>query len=146
MRKRLTKPPLSWLIIAIIVVGIALIGVDLLDGTVDPASAALIVAAPIAIFSMIRWVVPWQMRRQFAQSAAIQDEHQLSFDSSSITFDGSRGSVTIPMKEFHAFSETESSLLLHQTEAFFNIVPKTALGDALPELITALKAADVKQI
>lgn len=146
MMKRLTQPPINWLLWAILVLGALLLVVDSLDGTLELTSIAVLVAVPMAIALVNFWLVPWQMRRQFRQSPALQDEFTLSFDDTAITFVGKRGTTTIPLEEFHAVMDAGEVILLYQTEAFFNAVPKKPLGDSIHQLISALKASGVKQI
>ena len=146
MMKRLLRPPIGWLLWLIVVLGAALLVLDSLDGAFELSSIAVLVAVPIAIALVNFWLVPWQMRRQFRQSAALQDEFTLSFDHEAITFAGKRGTTTIPMEEYHAVMDAGEVILLYQTEAFFNAIPKAPLEGAADELIEALRAKGVKQL
>ena len=143
--RRLFRPPLRWLMLAIIVLAIVLLALDLLDGRLNLASLAVILAAPLAMILTVRVVVPRAMKRQFHQSAAMRDEHTFMFDEESLNFSTSRGSGRVPMHELYAFSETDTLILLHQTEGYFNPVPKTALGDNGVSLVAALARNGVKQ-
>lgn len=143
--RRLFRPPLRWMLLSIVGLSIVLLFVDLLDGMINLASLAVLIAAPMALFAVVRFVVPATMRRQFRQSAAMRDQHSIAFDETNLTFAGSRGSTNLPVAELFAFSETEKLILLHQTEGYFNAVPKAALGDFVPALTAVLVANGVKR-
>lgn len=144
MMKRLLQPPIVWMLWAILILGSLLLVIDLQDGAMEIASIAVLAAVPIAIALVNFWLVPWQMRHQFRQSAALQDEFTLSFDDTTITFAGKRGTTTIPLEEFHAVMDAGEIILLYQTEAFFNAVPKAPLGAASGELIASLQERGVR--
>jgi hypothetical protein len=146
MRKRLFLPPSRWLLIAIAAISALLILFDLLDGMINLGSIAAIGAVPLAIWLAIKGIAPRMARRQYRQSAALRDEHSLSFDSDTITFAGTRGTVSFPLVELHAFTDMPDLLMIHQTEGFYNPIPKQALGeDAVKALADALRAAGVTQ-
>lgn len=144
MMARLLRPPIGWLLWAILGLGVVLLVLDSLDGALELSTIAVLAAIPLAIAIINFWLVPWQMRRQFRQSAALQDELSLSFDDEAITFTGRRGTTTIPMEEFHAVMDAGDVILLYQTEAFFNPVPKGPLGADADRLLAALLAKGVK--
>ena len=145
MRKRLFRPPTVWLLVAIVVVAILLLLLDAMDGYLNVASTAALVVALPAVWLVLLWLVPVQARRQYRQSAALRDESTLSFDSEALTFTGPRGTIRMPFAEFLAVSDTPDLILLHQTEMFYNLVPKAALGDAAEELLSRMEAAGVKR-
>ncbi|AKM10448.1 YcxB family protein [Croceicoccus naphthovorans] len=146
MRKRLFRPPTVWLIVAIVVVAVLLLILDAMDGYLNVAStAALLVALP-ALWLTLMWLVPRQARRQFRQSAALRDESMLSFDDEALTFVSRRGTVRMPFAEFLEVSVTDDLILLHQTEMFYNLVPRHALGDAAKVLLSRLEAAGVRRL
>ncbi len=146
MRKRILLPPSRWLLIAIAVIAALLIFFDLLDGMINIGSLAAIAAVPLAIWLAIKGIAPRMARRQYRQSAALRDEHRFFFDAETITFEGTRGKVSFPLAELHAFTDMPDLLLIHQTEGFYNPIPKRALGeDAVKALADALRGAGVTQ-
>ena len=143
-RKRLFKPPMRVLTLSIPVLCVLLLIVDLSDGYLNLASLAVLLAAPIAAWLVLRILIPKGARRQFRQSAEMRDEHTLTFTADSLTFSGARGTTTRPLAELHAFSQLPGILLLHPTEGHFFAVPEAAMpAEDFAALVEALEGAGV---
>ncbi|MBT8426772.1 MAG: YcxB family protein, partial [Erythrobacter sp.] len=109
-------------------------------------STLLVVGLGIPLIWLIPYLLaPVIMRRQFRQSAALRDENQLEFDEEAVRFTNQRGHARIPFHELYAWSETDRMILLHQTEAFFNPIPKASMGDDYLLLVSALEEAGIRR-
>ena len=147
MLLRLWTGPARWLLGLILLLLPVAIVLDLLTrGTLSGMAIAVLAVLPIALLTIYFWAAPMMARRQFRQSAALRDEHQIAWDEEAITFTGTRGRVRMPFAEFHRWSEAGEVLMLYQTEMFFNLVPRTALGEAAQDLTARLENAGVKRI
>ena len=146
-RRRLSQPPARYLLLVLIVCAILLIVFDIVeDGAINLISLlSLGVGLPL-VWLVPHLLAPIMMRRQFRQSAALRDEQTLEFDEQGLVFTSSRGHVRLPFEEMHAWAETKKLILLSQTEAYFNPVPKAALGGDAAVLVQTLRAAGVKPL
>ncbi|RVQ69446.1 YcxB family protein [Croceicoccus ponticola] len=146
-RKQMRRPLTRWLLALIVLVEIALLLFDIFDdGMLNLAStAALLFALPFVYFVLL-WLIPRQGRRQYRQSAALRDEYTLTFDDAAMTVAGQRGTMRIPFDDFRELAVSDDLILLYQTEMFYSIFPRRALGDAADMLIARLIAAGVRRI
>lgn len=135
-----------WLLVAILVVALALFALDVMDGYLNVASTAALVLALPAVWIVVLVIVPMQARRQYRQSAQLRDDQALSFDDEAVVFTSRRGTVRLPFSEYREFLDRGGLILLYQTEMFYNLVPRHALGDAADELLARLEAAGVRRL
>ena len=142
--RRMTRGPAGWLLIAIAVLLVLLVGLEVLVlGRVSRTAVAIVVAVPIALLLVHFWMVPLMGRRQYRQSVALREETEIGWDDEALRFSSSRGAARLPFGDFHRWDETGDLIMLYQTEMYFHIVPRIALGQAAPDLITRLAAAGV---
>ena len=145
-QRRVFQRPMRYLFIAVLVLAVLLVALDLYEDGALKLSTLIVIGVGIPLIWLIPYLIaPRIMRRQFRQSAALRDENELEFDGESITFSNQRGHARIPFHELYAWSETERMILLHQTEAYFNPIPKQVMGDDHRLLAAALDAAGVKR-
>lgn len=145
-QRRVFQRPMRYLLFAVLVLAVVLVFLDLFEDGALKLSTLIVVGLGIPLIWLIPYLIaPRVMRRQFRQSAALRDEHEMIFDGESITFTNQRGHARIPFHELYAWSQTDRMILLHQTEAFFNPVPKQAMGEDYRHLVAALDAAGVKR-
>lgn len=135
-----------WLLVAILVVALALFALDVMDGYLNVASTAALLLALPAVWIVVLVIVPMQARRQYRQSAQLRDDQALSFDDVAVVFTSRRGTVRLPFSEYREFLDRGGLILLYQTEMFYNLVPRHALGDAADELLARLEAAGVRRL
>ena len=113
------------------------------DGAINLLSLlSLGIGLPLVWF-VPHLLAPMMMRRQFRQSAALRDEQRFEFDDEAVFFSSARGHARLPFAELYAWAETDRLILLSQTEAYFNPVPKPALGEDAAVLIRKLTEAGV---
>lgn len=103
--------------------------------------------ALLVIVLLVQYVVvPWNARRHFRQSTALQDEITVTWDNDRIRLSGARGVTDFSWSDFHRWSEDEALLLLYHSDAVFNMIPKAALSVMQCQSITAmLSQAGVKK-
>lgn len=145
-QRRVFQKPMRYLFIAVILLAVVLVALDLYEDGALRLTTILLVVLGIPLIWLIPYLIaPIIMRRQYRQSAALRDENQIEFDNEAVRFSNRRGHARIPFDELYAWSETGTMILLHQTEAFFNPIPKEALGDSCRALIAALESAGIKR-
>ena len=145
-QRRVFQKPMRYLFIAVILLAVVLVALDLYEDGALRLTTVLLVVLGIPLIWLIPYLIaPIIMRRQYRQSAALRDENQIEFDNEAVHFSNARGHARIPFEEFYAWSDTRTMILLHQTEAFFNPVPKAALGEDHRLLIAALEAAGIRR-
>lgn len=144
--RRVFQRPMVYLFSAVIVLAAVLFVLDLYEDGALKVSTVMLIGLGIPMIWLIPYVIaPIIMRRQYRQSAALRDENQLEFDAEAVKFTNQRGHARIPFEELFAWSETDRMILLHQTEAFFNPIPKDAMGEDYRLLASALETAGVKR-
>ncbi|MDR7102575.1 YcxB family protein [Croceicoccus sp. BE223] len=145
-RKRMRQLPTMLLVVVIVAVSLALLALDVMDGYLNIASTAALVLALPAVWIAVIVIVPVQARRQYRQSAQLRDDQTVSFDDEAITFASRRGTVRLPFSEYREYLDRGGLILLYQTEMFYNLVPRHALGDAGDEMLARLQAAGVRRL
>lgn len=127
-RRRLKLPLLPGLIFATLVAILAIF-LSMRGGMSDLLGIlAWAVLALVGLMAVLHyWVLPRQSRRQFQQLAALAEEVQMIWDEQEVTFTRTRATATFAWNEFYRWSENDDLLLLAQSEAYYNIVPKRAL-------------------
>ena len=144
--RRVFQRPMRYLLIAVLVLAMLLVVLDFLDDGALKLSTIIVLVLAIPLIWLVPYLIaPAIMRRQYRQSASLRDENRVEFDREAIRFSNTRGHARIPLTELYAWSETDRMVLLHQTEAFFNPIPKTALGPDCHLLIAALEEAGVRR-
>ena len=143
-RRRLTQPPARYLLFGLVACAFLLIALDVIeDGAINLLSLlSLGIGLPLVWF-VPHLLAPMMMRRQYRQSAALRDEQCFEFDDEAVFFSSARGHARLPFAELYAWAETDRLILLSQTEAYFNPVPKLALGEDAAVLIRKLTEAGV---
>lgn len=146
MLRRMWSGPAKWLLGLILLLLPVLIVLDIfVNGGLSGTAVAILLALPAALLLVHFWLAPMMARRQFRQSAALRDEQAIAWDDEAIVFTGPRGHVRIPLAEFHRWSDAGDMLMLYQTEMYFNLVPKTPLGEAAEDLAARLDKAGVRR-
>jgi len=142
MLSRFGKGVGKWLLILFAFVLALLLIADMATrGAVSGEGIAFAAALPLVLAAAWFVFVPMTARRQYRQSAALRDECQISWDDEAVEFRSSRGQARLPFAEFHDWSDAGEVIVLYQTEAYFNIVPKAPLGDAAGDLMARLAAS-----
>lgn len=113
-----------------------------LSGSRDSVIYDVVIPLMPALFIIVLLVqyvvVPWNARRHFQQSAALQDEVTVTWDNDGIRLSGVRGLTDFSWSDFHRWSENEKLLLLYHSDALFNVIPKTALSVVQCQSIAAM--------
>ena len=134
------------LFIAVLVMLALLIVLDLVAyGRLSGTAIAFVVAVPAVLAVNHIWLVPNLGRRQHRQSAALRLPSHIAWDAEGVSFTSERGEAHVPFADFYRWDETPGTVLLYQTEMFFNLVPKVALDGEAPDLIARLQAAGVRR-
>ncbi len=135
----------------LLVVGMAVSLFILWWGRMDNSWAADILApmliALIVVVALVQYVlVPWQARRQYQQSASVEDEIAAVWDEGQLRLSGDHGSLIYAWSDYHRWSEDSAILLLYHSDATFNVIPKSALTKAqCADIIALLEATGVKK-
>lgn len=146
MLRRLTTGLIGRLFIAVLVMLALLIVLDLVAyGRLSGTAIAFVVAVPAMLAINHIWLVPNLGRRQHRQSAALRLPSHIAWDAEGVLFTSERGEARVPFADLYRWDETPGTVLLYQTEMFFNLVPKAALNGAASDLIARLQAAGVKR-
>ncbi|GGD43965.1 YcxB family protein [Croceicoccus pelagius] len=145
-RGRMFRAPVSWMLIVFGIVAILLLVLDAADGYLNVASTGALLLGLPGVWLALDLITPIMAKRQFRQSAQLRDENSLSFDDEALTFSGPRGTLRVPFAEFMAVTAKKDVILLHQTDMFYNLVPRRALGDAAEDLLAKMEAAGVKRL
>lgn len=146
MIRRMTSGLIGKLVIAVLVLLVLLIVLDLVAyGRLSGIALVFVMAVPAILAINHIWLVPNLGRRQHRQSAALRAVSSVEWDDEAVCFGSEMGEARVPMASFYRWDETPGTVLLYQTEMFFNLVPKAALNGAAPDLIARLQAAGVKR-
>ena len=103
------------------------------DGWTAALSAALLGALFWVIFLSLIYVsayvqMPRRSRRVYAQQKSLQVPKQASWDAESLSLTSARGSYRFEWSDFLRIVENDAAILLFQSDALFNIIPKRALS------------------
>lgn len=146
MIRRMTSGLIGKLIVAVLVLLVLLIVLDLVAyGRLSGIALVFVMAVPAILAINHIWLVPNLGRRQHRQSAALRLPSHIAWDAEGVLFTSERGEARVPFADFYRWDETPGTVLLYQTEMFFNLVPKAALDGEAPDLIARLQAAGVKR-
>ena len=137
------RPPFLWGTLMVIALSVGLVVWDMLDGWLNLASTAIALSAGPLALVLLYFGVGRQARRQYRQSAALRDETSVTIRVAELFFQSSRGHTIIPLAELYGWTETDTLIILRQTEIFSNLIPKAALGEAAEILKERLVAAGV---
>ncbi len=146
MLRRLTTGLVGRLFIAVLVLLALLVVLDLVAyGRLSGTAIAFVIGVPAVLAINHLWLVPNLGRRQHRQSAALRLPSSIAWDGATVHFTSERGEAHVPFADLHGWDETPGTVLLYQTEMFFNLVPRAALDGEDAALIAALQAAGVKR-
>lgn len=138
-RGRKTRVALA---VSLSVVAIAL-GVLIEDDPV--ATAAILLASLIGGLllpsTMIRWRVPVVARRIYAQQRGLHDEIHVAADAAGIAARSARMEGQTPWSHYLRWREDRRVILLYQSDALFQFVPKRALSEAQVATLRGFAAA-----
>ena len=146
MLRRLTTGLVGRLFIAVLMLLALLVVLDLVAyGRLSGTAIAFVIAVPAVLAINHLWLVPNLGRRQHRQSAALRLPSSIAWDGEAVHFASERGEARVPFSDLYRWDETADTVLLYQTEMFFNLVPKAALNGEVADLIAKLQAAGVKR-
>ncbi|MHA6317331.1 YcxB family protein [Altererythrobacter sp. CAU 1778] len=144
--KRLFSRPLLPLLIGLLVV-LAVAAISVGKGQVMLFAIAAALALPIAFAVTLWWVVPWQARRHYRQTAALRDEIALRWDDEGVRMASARGNSRLAWSDFHAFADTASLLILYQSEMLYSMFPKRAFAAGeIEEMKRRARRAGLREI
>jgi hypothetical protein len=104
------------------------------------------VAITVIVFAIGYLMAPRRARRAFREHKALAGEFTFAWDAEAITINHALGSSRLPWTVFHGWLETPDILLLYQTRALFNMLPKRAVPpDAVDAIVARLRAAGVPE-
>lgn len=133
------------LIAVIVVLLVLLVLLDALDGRIELATTVPAVLALPVILLGTAWLMRRLARRQYHQSPAFAGVHEVSWDADVLHLKSLRGSASVPFAELHAFAESDRFVLIFQTEAFYNLIAKAALGEKAHDLVARIENAGVRR-
>lgn len=107
----------------------------------------LLLGVLVAGFVALQYVImPRQAKQHYRQSASIKDDVTAEWDEDRIKLSCEHGSVDFAWSEFHQWTEDEELVLLYQTAAQVNGIPKRALSDwQYRDIVSHLETAKVKK-
>ncbi|MEQ1954556.1 YcxB family protein [Mesorhizobium sp. CN2-181] len=88
----------------------------------------LIFTALGAILLSIHILLPWRVRRIFAQQKSLHDEIHIDWSDEEIAFKSERGYFKFRWNDFVKIAESKEVIILHQSDVMFNFIPKRVLS------------------
>ena len=139
--------PIHWIML---IGGGAWLAVVLLSRSRDSVIYDVVIPvmpALLIVVLLVQYVaVPWNARRHFQQSTALQDKITVTWDNHRIQLGGARGVTDFSWGDFHRWSENDDLVLLYHSDAVFNLIPKATLSVVQCQSIAAmLSQAGVKK-
>lgn len=133
-----------WLIYA----GLAFLIIDEWDWRSGAASAALGAAvAALVLMLLYRFTIPRRSRRIFAQQKSLHDEIEAKWDEAALDLATSSARSRHRWADFLKWTEGQNVILLYQSDAVFNMLPKRAFSpEALTEIRENLMREKVRQL
>lgn len=123
----------GWIIAALVVVTICAIAMQ--KDVIAGAALFALLVAPIWLGVLLFWLVPRHAKRHYRQSVTMKDQNELTWDDAGLTITCEHGSTIYKWPEWRGWGESHSLLILFQSEALYNILPKRALEPAEIEAI-----------
>lgn len=109
------------------------------------AAAAAIVALGIAVTNHI--LLPRRSRRIHAQQKSLHDEFELCWDETGFDLSTPSARSRHQWADFRQWAEGPDGIILYQSDALFNMLPKRAFSeDALADIRRNLARAEVRQL
>lgn len=109
------------------------------------AVAAAIIALGIAATNHI--VTARRSRRIFAQQKSLHDAFEFSWDETGCDLSTASARSRHPWADFRQWAEGPDGIILYQSDALFNMLPKRAFSeDALADIRECLRRAEVRQL
>lgn len=109
------------------------------------AVAAAIIALAIAATSYI--MTARRSRRIFTQQKSLHDAFELSWDETGLELSTQAARSRHPWADFRQWAEGADGIILYQSDALFNMLPKRAFSeDALADIRQRLDQAGVRQL
>lgn len=150
MRRKLKVPLAPFLLLILIVAGIALwLNGDsgTRFGLVLPVLAWLVLALAGILAVLQYWVLPRQARRTFQQTTLIKEQATFEWSDVGFSLQGESGRTRIGWNDLHAWAGGESVILLMQSEMMYNLLPKAAFSDEQQaDLIACITASGLKKL
>jgi YcxB-like protein len=111
------------------------------------AFLAVIVLVPFALPLVQQALIPWRMRRFYAQQKSVQLPHDMSWNREGIIFETRDSRAVIPFGNIHYWRESNQAILLYQNDMIPNFVLKRAFvsQDQLASFLAELKSSGVPQ-
>lgn len=135
-----------WAIYAIIIIGIEIYS----DET--PEIAVLITMVPVAVIAtLVIFIVSYiqaksRAKRTYREHKALSEELSLRWNDETLFLTSNTGSTRYPWGDFNSWLDGPETLLLYQTHALFNPLPKHALPPgAVHAIISRLRDAGVPE-
>ncbi|QLC21645.1 YcxB family protein [Parasphingopyxis sp. CP4] len=140
----------AWLVGAIVLLLLILIvlgnGPDLVSDPLLRSLVGAVVILIVLIFAIYWFWLPWQARKLFRQTKLLQGEITALWTSTTITYSGEWGSTEIAWSDYHRWMENERLIVLFQSDAVYNIVPKAVIArDEVAAIGRYLEDAGVKK-
>lgn len=113
---------------------------DTLSSLLADAMVALLLAAVVMclILGLTFGLLPRRVRRVFAQQKSLHGPAEVEWDDEEIKLSGATGLSRFAWHDFVKWHESSSTILLYQSDAMFNLLPKRAFS---PEQIDTIRAA-----
>lgn len=121
---------------------------DLWAGVPIMEDTAFWICLSLAIFFLAwDWVArDWVIRRAFRQGEAMHTAIRIDWDEQAIRFHTEMSNSEYGWNRFYRWMASKKSLLLYRDSQFFIVIPRRAVpGQAVDEMIAALKAAGVRE-
>ena len=127
-----SKPsPLRYAVAAVLIIGFCAVFVA--TNRLRPSEYAMFILAVLTMCALMavlltKVLVPYRARRIFRQQAGLHGPVELSWNDATLTYRTSRGDSAIPWADFRRRREDAKVILLYQSDALFNFIPRRVLS------------------
>ena len=98
-----------------------------------PLLIAAVIAPPIAIWLILRFLLPLQAKAHFRQAKALQCETQVSWDETEVTLASELGTTRLAWSDFRQIIDRNGYFVLFQSDMLYNAVPQAPMGEERAE-------------
>ena len=91
---------------------------------------AALVAPPVAVWLIYRFLLPFQARSHFRQSKALLCETVVTWDAQSVSLESDFGRSQLAWSDYRRIVERGRFFMLFQSDMLYNIVPKDVFDEA----------------